>query len=214
MKASMRAKLLFGTLCLVFVAPMMADEDQWQSLFNGNSLDGWDAADLSECFQVKDGAIVAGGGPLARLSYVGPINNHDFKNFELKIEVMTKPGSNGGIFFHTGPQKEILKKGYEAQVCNSCGDSRKTGSLLVVEDHDTSPVKDDEWFEYHVLVSGKRIILKVNGKTTVDYTEPQSPKRPETWEQRVLSHGLIALQAHDANSTVLYRNIRIKVSPD
>ena len=214
MKASMRAKLLFGTLCLVFVAPMMADEDQWQSLFNGNSLDGWDAADLSECFQVKDGAIVAGGGPLARLSYVGPINNHDFKNFELKIEVMTKPGSNGGIFFHTGPQKEFLKKGYEAQVCNSCGDNRKTGSLVVVEDHDVSLVKDDEWFEYHVLVSGKRIILKVNGKTTVDYTEPQSPKRPETWEQRVLSHGLIALQAHDANSTVFYRNIRIKVLPD
>jgi 3-keto-disaccharide hydrolase len=210
----MRANRLYGILCMLLVSPTMADDSQWQSLFNGNSLDGWDAADLGECFQVKDGAIVAGGGPLARLSYVGPVNHHDFKNFELRIEVMTRPGSNGGIFFHTGPQKEFLKKGYEAQVCNSCGDSRKTGSLLVVEDHDTSPVKDDEWFEYHVLVSGKRIILKVNGTTTVDYTEPPYPKRPETWEQRVLSHGLIALQAHDANSTVIYRNIRIKVLPD
>lgn len=57
----------------------------------------------------------AGGGPLARLSYVGPVNKHDFKNFELKIEVMAKPGSNGGVFFHTGPQSKFLKKGYEAQ---------------------------------------------------------------------------------------------------
>jgi hypothetical protein len=192
----------------------MADEGQWQSLFNGMSLDGWDAADLSECFTVRDGVIVAGGGPLARLSYVGPVNNHDFKNFELKIEVMTRPGSNGGVFFHTGPQKEFLKKGYEAQVCNSCSDNRKTGSLLVVEDHAASPVKDNEWFEYHVLVTGKRIVLKVNGQTTVDYTEPPNPQRPETWEQRVLSHGLIALQAHDADSTVFYRNIRVKVLPD
>lgn len=210
----MRAKLIFGFLCLSLVSPTMADESQWQSLFNGTSLDGWDVADLSECFKVQDGAIVAGGGPLARLSYVGPVNNHDFKNFELKTEVMTRPGSNGGIFFHTGPQKEFLKKGYEAQVCNSCGDNRKTGSLVVVDDRDVSPIKDDEWFEYHTLVSGKRIILKVNGKTTVDYTEPPNPKRPETWEQRVLSHGLVAVQAHDPNSTVFYRNIRIKVLPD
>jgi hypothetical protein len=210
----MITKLLSGIICLWLVSPVMAGEPQWQSLFNGKSLDGWDAADRSECFKVQDGAIVAGGGPLARLSYVGPINNHDFKNFELKIEVMTKPGSNGGVFFHTGPQKEFLKKGYEAQVCNSCGDVRKTGSLLVVEDHDASPVNDNEWFEYHIVVAGRRIVLKVNGKTSVDYTEPPNVKRPETWEQRVLSHGLIAVQAHDANSTVFYRNIRIKVLPD
>jgi hypothetical protein len=207
--------LVFAAILLAWACvPLLAEDEGWQSLFNGKSLEGWDAADLKECFKVKDGAIVAGGGPLARLSYVGSVNNHDFKNFELKIEVMTTPGSNGGVFFHTGPQKEFLKKGYEAQVCNSCIDKRKTGSLVVVEDHDVSPVKDKEWFEYHIVVSGNRIILKVNGKTTVDCTEPPNPKRPETWEQRILSHGLIALQAHDPDSTVYYRNIRVKVLPD
>ncbi|MFT5326723.1 MAG: glycerophosphoryl diester phosphodiesterase [Planctomycetaceae bacterium] len=191
-----------------------ADDGHWQSLFDGKSLEGWDAEDHDECFKVQDGAIVAGGGPLARLSYVGPINKHDFKNFELKIEVMAKHGSNGGVFFHTGPQSKFLKKGYEAQVCNSCGSKGQTGSLFVIKNLDTSPVKDDEWFEYHILVSGKRIVIKVNGKTTVDYTEPTNPKRLESWEQRVLSHGLIALQAHDPESTVLYRKIRLKVLPE
>ena len=90
----------------------------------------------------------------------------------------------------------------------------KRASLLVVEDHDTSLVKDNEWFEYHILVTGKRIVLKVNGKTTVDYTEPVNPKRPDGWEDRILSHGLIAIQAHNANSTVNYRKIRVKVLPD
>ncbi|MDA0285237.1 MAG: glycerophosphodiester phosphodiesterase family protein, partial [Planctomycetota bacterium] len=111
---------------------LRAGDGQWQSLFDGKSLEGWNAEDHSECFKVQDGVIVAGGGPLARLSYVGPVNKHDFKNCELKIEVMAKPGSNGGVFFHTGPQSKFLKKGYEAQVCNSCISKGRTGSLFVV----------------------------------------------------------------------------------
>jgi hypothetical protein len=206
---------VYSSVILLAIASISdADDGPWQSLFDGKSLTNWDAEDHAECFKVQDGTIVAGGGSLARLSYVGPVNQHDFRNFELKVEVMAKPGSNGGVFFHTGPQSNSLKRGYEAQVCNSCGDTRQTGSLLVVEDLDKSPVKDDEWFEYHIHVTGKRIVLKVNGKTTVDYTVPVNSKRPDSWEGRVLSHGLIALQAHDPASTVLYRNIRVKVLPD
>ena len=55
-----------------------------------------------------------------------------------------------------------------------------------------------------ILVSGKRIVLEVNGKTTVDYTEPENPERAKAGERRLLSHGQIALQAHAPNSTVFY----------
>lgn len=206
-------KMCFVLFVLLLVTPTMAGE--WQPIFDGKSLDGWKAADHDECFKVEDGNIVAGGGPMAHLFYVGPVGNHDFKNFELKIEAKTKPGSNGGIFFHTEPQSGFLKKGYEAQVCNTHTDKRRTGSLLIIKDIlDTSPVKDDEWFEYHIIVTGKQIVLKVNGQTTVEYTEPEKPERPKGREGRVLSHGQIALQAHDPNSTVFYRNIKVKVLPD
>jgi hypothetical protein len=203
-----------GLIAVVFlVSPTMADE--WQSLFDGKSLDGWKAADHDECFKVQDGAIVAGGGPMAHLFYVGPIRNGDFKNFELKAEVKVTPGSNSGIFWHTEPQSGFLKKGYEAQIDNSHTDKRRTGSLLIVKDIlDESPVKDEEWFVYHIIVSGKRIVLNVNGKTTVDYTEPNNPERPKGREQRVLSHGQIAIQAHDPKSFVSFRNIRVKVLTD
>lgn len=212
----MKMTFCYAGLIAVFVsAPVVADDGGWQTLFDGKTLNGWKAADHDECFRVEDGAIVAGGGPMAHLFYNGPVaNGGDFKNFELKIEVLTKPGSNGGIFFHTEPQSGFLKKGYEAQVCNTHTDKRRTGSLLIIEDRETTPVKDDEWFEYHIVVSGKRIVLKVNGRTTVDYTEPPNPERPKGREQRVLSHGQIALQAHDPNSMVKYRNIRVKVLPD
>jgi hypothetical protein len=211
----MKTILTCGIVTLLFSATCVADEGGWQSLFDGKSLDGWKAADHGECFKIEDGAIVAGGGPMAHLFYMGPVGNHDFKNFELKAEVKVTPGSNSGIFFHTEPQSGFLKKGYEAQICNTCVDKRRTGSLLIVKDIlDTSPAKDDQWFEYHVIVSGKRITLKVDGETTVDYTEPENPERPAGRERRILSHGPIALQAHDPNSTVLYRSIKIKVLPD
>jgi len=207
--------MICGSVVLALLLASFSRADEWQSLFDGKSLDGWKAADHDEGFKVQDGAIVAGGSPMAHLFYVGPVGNHDFKNFELKLEVMAKPDSNGGIFFHTEPQSGALKKGYEAQVCNTHKDKRRTGSLLVIKDiMDTSPVKDDEWFEYDILVLGKQIVLKVNNQTVVDYTEPENPERPKGREGRVLSHGQIALQAHDPDGTVFYRNIRIKVLPD
>ncbi len=216
MKSTLFSIAVFSFAAALLVAsPTFAEDSPWQSLFDGKSLDGWKAADHDECFKVQDGAIVAGGGPMAHLFYAGPIRKGDFKNFELKAEIKTTPGSNSGIFWHTEPQSGFLKKGYEAQVCNSCVDKRRTGSLLIIKDIlDTSPVKDDQWFEYHITVSGKRIVVKVNGETTADYTEPENPERPKGREQRVLSHGQIAIQAHDPDSRVFFRSIRVKVLPD
>src|ERR1043166_542102 len=74
-------------------------EDGWFSLFDGKSLDGWKANENTGTFSVVDGDIVA-HGPRSHLFYVGPVSNHDFKNFEFKAEVMTKPSSNSGIYFH------------------------------------------------------------------------------------------------------------------
>ena len=58
------------------------------------------------------------------------------------------------------------------------------------------------------------ITVKVNGETIVDYTEPENPLQPDPTRDRRLSHGTIALQAHDPGSTVHYRDIRIKPLPE
>ena len=192
-----------------------SDGDGWIVLFDGKSLDGWRASEHKDSCKVENGEIVVGGGERSHLFYDGPVANHDFKNFELKLEAMTKPGSNSGVYFHTEYQEEGWPaKGYEAQVNNTQEDWRRTGSLYAVKDIDQSPVKDNEWFDYHIIVRGKQITLKVNGESIVDYTEPENPPQPDPTRDRRLTHGTIALQAHDPGSIVRYRNIRIKPLAD
>lgn len=200
--------VLVGLVCGL-ASPLAGFAEEWQSLFDGRTLAGWEPTSNPESFRVEDGAIMAGGGPMAHLVYMGPVGNHDFTDFELKLDVRSKPGSNGGIFFHTEPQTGALKKGYEAQICDSFPDKRKTGSLVDVVDLDAAPVKDGEWFEYRIAVRGKKITIRVNGRQVVEYDEPPQAVRKKGRERRLLSHGQIALQAHDPNSMVAYKNIQI-----
>ncbi len=189
-------------------------DDAWVSLFDGKSLDGWQANENQESVSLKDGMIVAGGGPRAHLFYTGPVKNHDFKNFQFKAEVMTEPGSNSGIFFHTEMETGRLNKGYEVQINNSHKDPKRTGSLWDIEDITESPAKDNEWFTCFFQVYGKRILVKVNGEAVVDYTESENPERPKEREGRLLSSGTFALQAHDPKSIAYFRDIMVKPLPD
>lgn len=197
-----------------------AVEPGFTSLFNGTDLTGWKIGGPAEAFSVRDGAIVA-SGPASHAYYDGPFRNHSFRNFELKIDVMTRPGSNGGVYVLTEFQEaggnvrasgRFPSKGFEIQVNNSQGDSIKTGSLYHVADIvDQSPAKDDEWFTETITVRGDTIVVKVNDKQVVNWTQPAD------WDggregpgRRITGPGTIALQAHDPKSTVLYKNIRIR----
>jgi hypothetical protein len=123
---------------------------------------------------------------------------------------MTKPGANSGIYFHTRYHPEgCPEKGHEAQVNNSQGDPVRTGSLYNVVKNFEAPAKDDVWFTEEVIVDGNHIIIKVDGKTIVDFVE----KTEEVKDGRKLSAGTFALQAHDPGSEVHYRNIRVKRLP-
>jgi hypothetical protein len=44
----------------------------------------------------------------------------------------------------------------------------------------------------------------------VDYTEPENAQRPKGMEQRLISSGTFALQAHDPKSKVYFKNIKVK----
>lgn len=186
----------------------------WTSLFDGKSLQGWKVGANAESFSVQDGSIVV-NGKVAHLFYDGPVRQHNFKNFEFKVDVMTMPGSNSGIYFHTQYQESGWpKKGYEAQVNNSHTDWRRTGSLYAIQDVKEVYAKDNEWFTEYIKVEGKHIVIKINDNVVVDYTEPSDVKREKGMEERMLSSGTFALQGHDPGSKVLYKNIMVKALPD
>lgn len=185
----------------------------WQLLFDGNSLDGWRANENPDSFRVQDGSIVV-RGERAHLFYVGPVENHDFRDFELRLEVMTMPGANSGVYFHTAWQDEGWPaKGYEVQVNNTQSDPKRTGGLYAVDDNFEAPAADRTWFEMTLRVQGRHITTFVDGKPIADYTEPADPKRPADMAGRVLGSGTFALQAHDPDSEVHYRNIRVRPLP-
>src|SRR5262249_42177676 len=110
------------------------DADGWYNLFNGKDLTGWKKSeDHPDTFKVVDGDIVA-NGEACHLFYDGPVEKHNFKNFEWKCEVMTKPHSNSGMYFHTKYQANGFPKiGIEVQVNNTHRDPIKTGSLYRIK---------------------------------------------------------------------------------
>jgi hypothetical protein len=214
--------LLLGTSATVVLADAPSaesepkpDADGWYSLFNGKDLEGWKkTTDNPDTFQVVDGEIVV-HGPRCHLYYVGPVSNHRFKNFEWKCEILTKPGANSGMYFHTQYQADGWPKtGVEVQVNNTHGDPRKTGSIYRMKDvMNDSPAKDNEWFTQHVIVQGRNITVKVNDKVVNEYRWPKNEKREEGWENNVMGSGTLALQGHDPGSEIHYRKVMVKPLP-
>jgi len=203
-----------SVLLLVRSGSVQAQSDGWISLFDGKSLTNWKVGDNAATFKVENGMIVVNGNT-AHLFYDGDVRGHQFKNFDFKADVMTEPGSNSGIYFHTQFQQGGWPaKGYEVQVNNSHTDWRRTGSLYAVVDVKDVLVKDNVWFTEHITVQGKRVIIKINDKTVVDYTEPENVERPKEMEGRLISNGTFALQGHDPKSKVYFKNIMVKPLAD
>ena len=232
--------LLLAVGCLAAETPQT--EDGFVSLFDGKTLNGWKVGENASSFQVRDGAIVmeypaAAHGP-AHLCYDGTVNDPSFKNFDLRIDVMTFPGANSGIYFHTKYQEANWPKcGLECQVNNSHSDWRRTGSLYSIRNISWGPeapgpnnkevvnilpkpaVTDNVWYTQEIICQNGQLTVKLNGKTMVEYTLPDADTEHKletgmNW----LPRGTFALQGHPPmtgfGSKASYKNIRVKTLPD
>lgn len=206
---------------ILFPVPASASDDGWVSVFDGKTLNGWKASENPDSPQVVDGMIRC-AGPRAHVFYVGPDGNAKFENFELSLEIMTRPGANSGVYFLTEWQDESWPAaGFEAQVNNTQLDyhgyieNKKTGSLYGVRNTYKSLVRDDEWFRMTVIVRRPSIQIRVNGTLVVDYVEPANIADSAGFGPALkqLGSGTFALQCHDEKSTVFYRNIRVRQLP-
>ncbi len=180
----------------------------WQLLFNGTDLEGWKASENPGVFTVSNGTLVV-HGKRSHLFYTGPVNGADFVNFHFAADVKTFPKANSGLYFHTEYQEKGWPgKGYEFQVNNTHRDPKKTAGLYGIKDNFKAPVEDGQWFHYEMLVKGKDIESRINGKVITQFTEPEG-----VTGGRKLTHGTFAIQGHDPGSIVHYRNIKVKVLP-
>ena len=193
--------------------------DEWISLFDGETLEGWTASESADSWLIEDGAIVT-AGERSHLFYTGDVLEHNFKNFEFSVDVKTLPEANSGIYIHTKFQEEGWPyDGYECQVLNSNGEGeyvehKMTGSIYAIRNVWKSVTPDNEWFSYRIVVQGKTIQTYINDALAAEYTEPDEAYRPESFAGRLLSSGTFAFQCHDPGSVVAYKNIKVKPLAD
>lgn len=223
----------FITCVLLFCSSsLLFGQQGFVSLFDGKSFDGWTINDDNPgSFVVEDGMLKTVGGK-SHIFYTGPVGNATFKNFELSLRVRTKPNSNSGVYVQTQFQKTGWPKaGFECQVNSTHTDPKKTGSLYNIINiwapkevekpirvfqnksgqvnlyADRAPSIDNEWFDYSITVIDKTITVKVNGEIQIQWTQP------DDWalEFKRIQPGTIGIQAHDPNSEVHYKDIKIKI---
>ena len=172
-----------GYAPIALLSPQGFAAAEWMDLFDGQSMNGWRASENESTWKVQDGCLVA-QGERSHLFYEGLIGDHDFRNFDLQIEVRVAPQANSGVYFHTAYQSTGWpSQGYEIQINNSylgTGDYRElkcTGSLYGVRNIYKSYLPDNEWTLVRVCVVQNRVRVWVNGVPTVDYLQPESPHR-------------------------------------
>ena len=221
--ARLRAMLIhlcLSALLLTGVLQQPPTESGWTSLFNGKDFTGWKIS-KPESFKIEDGAIVANGAA-SHAFYDGPFRNHSFKNFELKVDVMTRAEFQrrrlradrvrSGRRQRPRIRDNFPSKGFEIQVNNTYTRSGQ----------DRQPVPRQR----HQRVAGqrRRVVHDAHRRQGQDHRrqgERQADGRLDAaggLERRAEgpgraitgAGGTIALQAHDPNSTVYYKNIRIK----
>ena len=201
---------LVGVLCLGAIAGQAGEA---VPLLDGKTLAGWKPSKNSPAgtYQVVDGVLQVRGGQ-GHLFYVGADGQATFRNFEFTAKVKTYKGANSGIYFHTAYQDGGWPAaGYECQVNATHGDKKKTGGLYAVKDvMDTPAAPDDEWFDYRIRVEGKRVQIWINGKQTVDFTEPEDWTPPKGMPGRKLGSGTFAIQAHDPGCKVDFKDLVVE----
>lgn len=163
----------------------------WILLFDGESLFGWRAASEAN-WAVENGVISVSEGDKGLL-----VTAAQFGNYELKVDFRSAPGANSGVFLRTSPKPtDVTSKCYELNIADASDNPFPTGSFVERQrcqgDHDSS-----DWQTFHVTADGGHFVVKLDGKTVLDYTDPKPPGR-----------GFIGLQLNSGK--VEFRNVKLK----
>ncbi|HPP52117.1 MAG TPA: DUF1080 domain-containing protein [Thermoguttaceae bacterium] len=186
-------------------------EEGFTPLFDGKTFDGWEGN--LQIFRIEEGAIVGGRLKERVLRSELLCTRREYGDFELRLEFkLLGQGANAGVQIRSQriPQHHEMI-GYQADLgegywgCLYDESRRKKVLDGPPPEQRNQLVRPNQWNEYRIRCQGRRIQLWINGRQTVDYTEPD-----ETIPQR----GVIGLQIHGGPpSEAWYRNIRIQELP-
>jgi hypothetical protein len=177
-----------------------AKPKDWRTLFNGNSLDGWEHLGPGKMV-LEDGVLRTDGG-MGLLWYT----REKFGDCVIRVVYKTTSrASNSGVFIRIAdkPKDEwyAVHHGYEVQICDGTDEFHRTGAVYSLSKANASPGKVGEWNTLEITLKGDRVLVSVNGEAVNDFDpkgpvpERTKPYEPERGPRP--NSGYIGLQNHD-----------------
>ncbi len=204
-------------LCAVLLGLCLASLAQAASpkpIFDGKSFQGWEG-DTQKTWRIENGAIVGGSltEKVPRNEFLA--TTRSYTNFILRLKVKLQ-GTEG--FVNSGVQIRSQRVpnhhemiGYQADVGEGWWgciyDESRRNKVLAKPDPAVAAraVKANDWNDYEIRAEGRRVVLKLNGVQTVDYTEEDAS---------IPQHGLIAVQIHgDGKALVAFKDLTVEELP-
>ncbi|MEW4567298.1 family 16 glycoside hydrolase [Tautonia sp. JC769] len=209
--------------------PPYQDDGEFESLFNGNDLSGWEGN--PDLWSVEDGLLTG------RTSAEAPLKANQFlihrgdpvRDFELRATFRLEGNNNSGIQYRSRrfpDAGEFVVGGYQADIHPSPGyngmlyDERgrgivaESGQRVVVTAEGEKKVEGEtesarpeldltDWNELTIIARGPHLIHKLNGKTVAEITDNQESERE--------LEGILALQVHAGPPmTVQFKDITLR----
>lgn len=139
-----------------------------QTLFDGKTLNGWEARSTSAPpgtgdWKIENGALVCGGGGAGWIA-----TKETFKDYRLQLEFKGAATVNSGVFLRSQKEGEPHVTGYELQIWDMQPAGYLTGSLVGSVKASPTKIKPDQWNAFDVTVKGDHFIVKLNGLTVLD----------------------------------------------
>jgi len=236
----MSHRQVFWLIALLIVSASIGlarerQQDEWISLFDGKTLNGWSVHSGFAKYSVEDDAIVGTtvkGSPNSFLC-----TDREYGDFVLEFEVLLDPELNSGVqirskiaetekvFVFSGrdgqPQKRVAPPdrvyGYQVEIATekagssgSIYDEARRAFMLASTKSDpqaSKAFKDGQWNKFRIECKGDNIKTWINDVPCVDLRDDMT------------SRGIIGLQVHGIGNDagpyhVRWRNIRIKADDE
>lgn len=182
---------------------------EWEMLFDGKSLDGWEQRGGQAKYEVKDGCIV--GTTVLNTPNSFLCTKNTYANFVLEVDFFVDD-MNSGIQIRSESRKDYQDgrvHGYQIEIDPSerawsggIYDEARRGWLYDLKNNEAArkAFKKGEWNHLHIEAIGHSIRTWLNGVPAANLLDAMTP------------NGFIALQVHSsrtAGQQIKWRNVRI-----
>ncbi len=207
--------------------------DGWQILFDGHTLTGWQAMPKKSAsdWTVQNGTIV-GRGSADRLSYL-VWKDKQLRNFELRLRYRLPGRGNSGIEVRSRPDPSGKRplEGYHADLGHvgigphilgawdfhfakrseppcprgsrlTIAPDAKLRKTRIPDALSLDDLRPHGWNDVRIVVRGNRLQFFINGKLASEFTDNAREGR--------LERGAIALQIHDKDMVVEFKDLRLR----